>query len=91
MHYHTMSDEDMYEVDHFATADYTCFGSDLAIRLKCLDFPDSSRQRWVIELDGEALGVNGYELWARGYTPLWASAEYAIFAQVRNLIENKHN
>lgn len=92
-----VSADDMDQIDHFATADYACFGSDLAIRFKGQDSVDSNRQRWVIERAGGQLGVDAYELWARGYTPLWSAheqvrpPEVAIADEVRYLIENKND
>lgn len=92
-----MSADDMDQVDHFATADCAYLGRDLAIRLKGQDGIDLNRQRWVIERSGGSLGVDAYELWARGYTPLWRSdeqtpsSEVAILDEVRHLIENRHD
>lgn len=92
-----MSTDDMDQVENFAAADYVCFGSNLAIRLKGQERDDAPRQRWVIERAGGQLGVDAYELRARGYTPLWPvheqirSPEVAIVDEVRYLIENKND
>ncbi|WP_198398518.1 hypothetical protein [Brevibacterium antiquum] len=91
-----MSAGDMDEVGHFATADYACFGNDLAVRLKNQDDVSPIRKRWlIIDRAGRQLGVDAYELWAHGYTPLWSAheqpraPEVAIVDEVRYLIENR--
>ncbi|GAA1937337.1 hypothetical protein GCM10009689_17340 [Brevibacterium antiquum] len=92
----SMSAGDMDEVGHFATADYACFGNDLAVRLKNQDDVSPIRKRWlIIDRAGRQLGVDAYELWAHGYTPLWSAheqpraPEVAIVDEVRYLIENR--
>lgn len=65
------------QIEHFATADFAHYGHERAVRVPGQKEVEPRRRRWLIlGPDGRELGVDAYELWARGYTPVWLASDH---------------